>query len=128
MEAKKHQTNANRFGKNEHNNTNINTHFNCNTFDNNNTVININYVCMVKTKYLYSKYKQYRILREALKQITFKKQGSSHLTQKDIKTQLNRSRRQSTEEIIELKNDDSRDWWTKYFASVESAIIEVSDP
>lgn len=29
------------------------------------------------------------------------------------------------EEIIELKNDDSRDWWTKYFASVENAIIEV---
>jgi len=52
--------------------------------------------------------------------------GSSHLTQKDIKTQLNRlSRKQSVEEIIELKNDDSRDWWTKYFASVESAIIEV---
>jgi len=52
--------------------------------------------------------------------------GSSHLTQKDIKTQLNRlNRNQSVEEIIELKNDDSRDWWTKYFASVESAIIEV---
>lgn len=52
--------------------------------------------------------------------------GSSHLTQKDIKTQFNRlSRKQSVEEIIELKNDDSRDWWTKYFASVESAIIEV---
>lgn len=55
----------------------------------------------------------------------FLKKGSSHLTQKDIKTQLNRSRKQSVEEIIELKNDDSRDWWTKYFASVENAIIEV---
>lgn len=51
--------------------------------------------------------------------------GSSHLTQKDIKTQFNKNRKQSVEEVIELKNDDSRDWWTKYFASVESAIIEV---
>lgn len=42
-----------------------------------------------------------------------------------MKTQFNKSRKQSVEEIIELKNDDSRDWWTKYFASVESAIIEV---
>lgn len=58
--------------------------------------------------------------------VGFKLKGSSHLTQKDIKTQFNRlSRIQSVEEIIELKNDDSRDWWTKYFASVESAIIEV---
>jgi uncharacterized membrane protein len=51
--------------------------------------------------------------------------GSSHLTQKDIKTQFNKNRKQSAEEVIELKNDDSRDWWTKYFASVESAIVEV---
>ncbi|XP_025413884.1 otoferlin-like isoform X4 [Sipha flava] len=50
--------------------------------------------------------------------------GSSHLTQKDIKTQFNKNRKQSAEEVIELKNDDSRDWWTKYFASVESAIVE----
>lgn len=57
----------------------------------------------------------------------FKKKGSGHLTQKDVKTQFNRNRKQSVEEIIEYKNDDSRDWWTKYFASVESAIIEVSD-
>lgn len=42
-----------------------------------------------------------------------------------MKTQFNKNRKQSVEEIIELKNDDSRDWWTKYFASVESAIIEV---
>ncbi|VVC45932.1 Hypothetical protein CINCED_3A016890 [Cinara cedri] len=50
--------------------------------------------------------------------------GSSHLTQKDIKTQFNRSRKPSFEEVVELKNDDSRDWWTKYFASVENAIVE----
>ncbi|XP_050539137.1 otoferlin-like isoform X2 [Daktulosphaira vitifoliae] len=50
--------------------------------------------------------------------------GSSHLTQKDIKTQYNKNRKQSFEEVIDVRNDDSRDWWTKYFASVENAIIK----
>ncbi|XP_050432533.1 otoferlin-like isoform X3 [Adelges cooleyi] len=50
--------------------------------------------------------------------------GSSHLTQKDIKTQYNRNRKHSVEEVVEMRNDDSRDWWTKYFASVEYAILE----
>ncbi|XP_022168096.1 otoferlin-like isoform X2 [Myzus persicae] len=97
INPKKNQTNTSRFSKSEQNtNNNNNTQPNGknSTSDNKDSVINISY-------------------------------GSSHLTQKDIKTQINRlNRKQSVEEIIELKNDDSRDWWTKYFASVESAIIE----
>ncbi|KAE9538073.1 hypothetical protein AGLY_006045 [Aphis glycines] len=118
---KNHQINTNRFTKSEqntnNNNNNNNTQLNekNNTSDNKDSIINISYVsCDHHKQRMWFDHYLFILLK-----------GSSHLTQKDIKTQLNRlSRKQSVEEIIELKNDDSRDWWTKYFASVESAIIE----
>lgn len=49
-------------------------------------------------------------------------QGTHHISAKDIKTETNRKRKQSVEDFDE--DDENRDWWTKYFASVE-AMIEV---
>lgn len=44
-------------------------------------------------------------------------------SKKDLKTEVNKKRKQSMEEI---ENDEgNRDWWTKYFASIE-AMIEVT--
>lgn len=40
-----------------------------------------------------------------------------------MKTETNKKRKQSIEEMDE--DDESRDWWTKYFASIE-AMIEVN--
>lgn len=50
-------------------------------------------------------------------------QGTHHISAKDIKTETNRKRKQSVEDFDE--DDENRDWWTKYFASVE-AMIEVT--
>lgn len=52
----------------------------------------------------------------------FKFQGTNQISAKDIKTETNRKRKQSVEEFEE--DDENRDWWTKYFASIE-AMIEV---
>ncbi|XP_047105001.1 otoferlin-like [Schistocerca piceifrons] len=52
--------------------------------------------------------------------------GTGHIpSKKDLKTEANRKRKQS---IDEADNDESnRDWWTKYFASVEAMIEESKE-
>nr|CAD7423852.1 unnamed protein product [Timema monikensis] len=50
--------------------------------------------------------------------------GTSQPTKKELKTEVNKKRKQSLSD--EVDNDEaSRDWWTKYFASVE-AMIELA--
>ncbi|XP_067008818.2 otoferlin [Anabrus simplex] len=44
------------------------------------------------------------------------------MTKKELKTEANRKRKQSLEK--EDEDEGSRDWWTKYFASVEARIEE----
>nr|CAD7258972.1 unnamed protein product [Timema shepardi] len=49
--------------------------------------------------------------------------GTSQPTKKELKTEVNKKRKQSLSD--EVDNDEaSRDWWTKYFASVEAMIEE----
>ena len=45
-------------------------------------------------------------------------------SKKELKTEANKKRKQSLSEDTE-NDESSRDWWTKYFASIE-AMIEVS--
>lgn len=49
-------------------------------------------------------------------------QGTGVLMKKDVKTPSNRKRKQSVDDAD--GDEASKDWWTKYFASVE-AMIEV---
>ncbi|KRT84296.1 C2 domain containing protein [Oryctes borbonicus] len=45
---------------------------------------------------------------------------------KKMKTELNKKRKQSIDEDID-NEEDSKDWWTKYFASVEEMIYESKE-
>lgn len=52
--------------------------------------------------------------------------GPGTLQSKREKTETNRKRKMSMAQSAD-DDEDSKDWWTKYFASVE-AMIEVCDP
>lgn len=45
---------------------------------------------------------------------------------KKVKTEINKKRKQSIDEEVDSE-DDSKDWWTKYFASVEEMIHETKE-
>lgn len=45
-------------------------------------------------------------------------------TKKELKTEANKKRKQSLPEDAD-NDESSRDWWTKYFASIET-MIEVN--
>lgn len=51
-------------------------------------------------------------------------QDLPYFSKKAMKTEFNRKRKASMVEDYVDDDDESRDWWTKYFASVE-ATIEV---
>ncbi|XP_054274223.1 otoferlin-like [Macrosteles quadrilineatus] len=51
--------------------------------------------------------------------------GTNQISVKDIKTETNRKRKQSVEDFDD--DDENRDWWTKYFASVEAMIEESKE-
>ena len=55
-----------------------------------------------------------------------KQSGPGTLQSKREKTETNRKRKMSMTQSAD-DDEDSKDWWTKYFASVE-AMIEVCDP
>ncbi|KAJ8897237.1 hypothetical protein PR048_002583 [Dryococelus australis] len=46
--------------------------------------------------------------------------GTRQTTRKEIKTEVNKKRKQSLTE--EVEDESNRDWWTKYFASIEAMI------
>ncbi|XP_063235260.1 otoferlin-like isoform X2 [Bacillus rossius redtenbacheri] len=48
--------------------------------------------------------------------------GTRQTTRKEIKTEVNKKRKQSLTE--EVEDESNRDWWTKYFASIEAMIEE----
>ncbi|CAG2054115.1 unnamed protein product [Timema podura] len=49
--------------------------------------------------------------------------GTSQPTKKELKTEVNKKRKQSLSDEVD-SDEASRDWWTKYFASVEAMIEE----
>lgn len=51
--------------------------------------------------------------------------GTREPIKKTQKTEMNRKRKQSLEEDVE--DEENKDWWTKYFASVEAMITETQE-